>query len=137
MNSLCSYEISLDESTYCSLEYTDNLTNEFEEQGDDDMKQELMNMGASLENDLRLLTSDYYENNQINPKAYQNQAIKLGLRNADGSGVVAGFHGDVLDDCHNDFSKWFYGKERVKSLTLDRGFQRVKPVSHCKYLLYP
>ena len=68
------------------------------------MKQELMNMGASLENDLRLLTSNYSENNQINPKAYQNQTVKLGLRNADGSGVVAGLtkicnvHGYVLNE---------------------------------------
>ena len=36
------------------------------------------------------LCEEYRKNNQIDPSAYEKWEVKRGLRNADGTGVVAG-----------------------------------------------
>ena len=64
----------------------------------------LMNMDEEQLKDLRMLSEHYEEHNRINPKYLQSQAVKLGLRNADGSGVVAGItkicnvHGYIMNE---------------------------------------
>ncbi len=68
------------------------------------MHTQLMNMDENQLNDLRMLTEHYEEHNRINPRALQSQAVKLGLRNSDGSGVVAGItkicnvHGYIMNE---------------------------------------
>ena len=64
----------------------------------------LMNMDEEQLKDLRMLSEHYEEHNRIDPKYLQSQAVKLGLRNADGSGVVAGItkicnvHGYIMNE---------------------------------------
>ena len=53
---------------------------------------------------LQTLCSDLVKNNRIPRESYERYQVKRGLRNADGSGVMAGLshicnvHGYVLDD---------------------------------------
>lgn len=52
----------------------------------------------------RELSASLFENNKIDPKYYQRYDVKRGLRNSDGTGVVAGItnicnvHGYVMDE---------------------------------------
>ena len=68
------------------------------------MHAEMMNMDNEHMQDLKSLTEQYQEHNKINPKYLKSDAIKFGLRNADGSGVVAGVtkicnvHGYIMNE---------------------------------------
>ena len=56
------------------------------------------------ESSIHTLCEEYRKNNQIDPKMYEAYSVKRGLRNADGTGVLAGLtnicnvHGYVINE---------------------------------------
>ena len=61
--------------------------------------------GRHISNDtLTALCDEFQKNNQIDPQKFEKYDVKRGLRNADGSGVMAGLtlicnvHGYVLNE---------------------------------------
>lgn len=53
---------------------------------------------------VKFLCDEFRKNNKINPEKYENVNVKLGLRNSDGTGVMAGLtlicnvHGYIMDE---------------------------------------
>jgi len=82
------------------------------------------NLSQISDDTLSILCKEYAKNNQIDPSLYEKFQVKRGLRNSDGTGVMAGLtrictvHGYVVEDGERvpDDGKLFYRGHDVNDL---------------------